>query len=519
MRVQLIHPPAHVNPKALTALRPAPPLGLAYVAAALRKAGHDVRLLDCLMEAPDRMAPEGPFYRIGLSDDEILERIDPDAPVLGLTNMWTYAWPGLRPLVRRIKERFPDKTLVCGGEHFTGLAEYSMREAPIDYIVLGEGEQVAVDLLAHLESGLPFDPAEIGGICWRRGDEIVRNTKAPRLRAVDEIPWPAWDLFDLDGYDMHRFSSGTYFGKSVPILATRGCPYQCTYCSSPGMWGTRWYARNPSEIVDEMEFYVRQYGATDFPFQDLTASLKKDWVVAFSKEIIKRKLNVHWQLAVGTRCEIMDDEACQLLYESGCRTLFFAPESGSEETRRLIKKKMKTESLMNAVDATVRANITLGIFLVIGFPHDKTEHLRDTVRMVRELARRGVEDISVPVFFPIPATELYNELVASGRVVPSDDVFRTPMLTHSKWVSDDRNFCQHISSNKLGFYKYWIVANFYLTAWATHPRRIVRILRNVFREKESSKVESFLIDTKRRLLKRFGRAGRPGFARRAPVVH
>jgi len=93
------------------------------------------------------------------------------------------------------------------------------------------------------------------------------------------------------------------------------------------------------------------------------------------------------------------------------------------------------------------------------------------------------------------------------------------MLTHSKWVSDDRNFCEHISSNKLAFYKYWIVANFYLTAWATHPRRVLRILRNVFREKESSKIESFLIDTKRRLLRRLGVASRPGFAGRAPVVH
>lgn len=502
MRVQLIHPPAHANPTALTALRPAPPLGLAYVAAALRKAGHDVRLLDCLMAAPDRQEQEGPLLRLGLSDDEILERIDPDAVVLGITNMWTYAWPSVRPLLRRIKERFPDKILVCGGEHFTGLAEQSMREAPIDYIVLGEGEQVAIELLARLESGLPFDPAAIAGICWRRGDEIVHNPRATRMHAVDEIEWPAWDLFDLDGYNAHRFSTGNYLGKSVPILATRGCPYQCTYCANPGMWGTRWYARDPVEVVNEMEFYIQRYGAQDFPFQDLTASLRKDWIVRFCEEILKRKLTISWQLAVGTRCEVIDDEVCRLLYASGCHTLYFAPESGSEETRRLIKKKMKTESLMNAVDATMRANISLGIFLVIGFPHDRPEHLRDTVRLVRELARRGVEDVSVPVFFPIPATELYDDLVARGRLVPSDDVFRTPMLTHSRWISDDCNFCEHISSNRLSLYKYWIVANFYLTSWWTHPRRMLRILRNVIREQESSKLESFLIETKRRMLSR-----------------
>jgi radical SAM superfamily enzyme YgiQ (UPF0313 family) len=503
MIIQLIHPPAHVNPQALTALRPAPPLGLAYVAAALREAGHDVRLLDCLAEAPTQVTPEGPICRVGLTDDEILERIDPEAPVLGLTNMWTYAWPSLRPLVRRLKERYPDKILVCGGEHFTGLPEQSMSEAPIDYIVLGEGEHVAVDLFGKLESG-SFDPAEVGGLCWRRNGEIVLNPRAARLRKVDDIPWPAWDLFDLETYNHHRYSSGSYFGKSVPILATRGCPYECTYCSNPNMWGRRWIAREPAKVVDEIEHYHRHYGATDFPFQDLTASLKKDWIVDFSKEIIDRKLDINWQLSVGTRCEVMDDETCRLVYESGCRTLYYAPESGSEETRKLIKKRMKYDSLMKAVDSTIKANISLGIFLVIGFPHDRAEHLRDTVKMVRELARRGVEDICVPVFYPIPATELFNYLVESGQVVPDDDLLMAPMLAHTKWLTEERNYCENISANKMMFYKYWIVANFYLTSWLTHPGRVWRIFRSLFTEEEHSKMETFLIDMKRRVLRKLG---------------
>jgi radical SAM superfamily enzyme YgiQ (UPF0313 family) len=519
MRIQLIHPPAHVNHNALTALRPAPPLGLAYIASTLRDAGHDVSVLDCLIEAPDQLTPEGPFCRVGLLDEEILDRIDPEAPVLGLTNMWTYAWPGLRPFIHKLKARFPDKILVCGGEHFTGLAEHSMREAPIDYIVLGEGESIVVELMARLESGEPFDPAEVGGICFRRGDEIVMNPRAKRMRNVDDIPWPAWDLFDLESYNSHRFSSGTYFGKSVPILATRGCPYECTYCANPNMWGRNWYARDPVKVVDEIEHYHRTYGATDFPFQDLTASLRKDWTVSFAQEIINRKLDIRWQLAVGTRCELMDDEVCELLYKSGCVTLYFAPESGSEETRKLIKKKMKYDSLMNAVDATRRANITLGIFLVIGFPHDRVENLRDTVRMVRDLARRGVEDICVPLFFPIPATELYNYLVKTGRLVPGDDVFRAPMLTHSRWVADDRNFCENISSNKLAFYKYWIVANFYGTLYLTHPSRVWRFIRHVFfTEEETSKMETFFIDMKRRVLARWRRKKVSGYHQARPRV-
>jgi radical SAM superfamily enzyme YgiQ (UPF0313 family) len=79
----------------------------------------------------------------------------------------------------------------------------------------------------------------------------VRNPRAERTREVDRLPWPAWELFDLDVYDAHDFVDGIKFGKTVPILATRGCPYQCTYCSSPQMWTTRWYARDPASVADD----------------------------------------------------------------------------------------------------------------------------------------------------------------------------------------------------------------------------------------------------------------------------
>ncbi len=499
MRVQLIHPPAHVNPKALTALRPSPPLGLAYIAAALREAGHDVSMLDCLGDAPTQLTPEGPVSRIGLRDDEILSRIDRDAPVLGITNMWSYAWPALRQLVSKIKNCFPEKIIVAGGEHFTGLAEVSMQQAPIDIIVLGEGERIMNELVGKLEAG-NFDASSVDGIVWRDGDKIVMNKRPKGSKAVDEIPWPAWDLFDLDVYNEHRFLPGTYMGKTVPVLATRGCPYDCTYCSAPNMWERRWAPRAPVEVADEVEFYAKEYGATHFPFQDLTASLQRKWTVDFAREIIKRNLDIKWQLAVGTRCEIMDDEVCQLLYESGCRTLYFAPESGSDRTRKLIKKKMKREALMSAVESTVKAGITLGIFLVIGFPHDRREDLDETVKLVRELARMGVTDICVPVFYPIPASELYDDLIASGRITQCDATLLAPMTAHLPILTEERNYCEHVSARELNFYKYWIVANFYGTSYATHPELMTRMAKNFFKNEEESKMETFVLELKKKVL-------------------
>jgi radical SAM superfamily enzyme YgiQ (UPF0313 family) len=498
-----------VNPTALTALRPAPPLGLAYIAAALRKAGHDCVVLDAVAEAPTQTTREGRVLRLGLTDEQIVARIDPSARVIGITNMWSFSWPAVRSMIHAIRERCPDRIIICGGEHFTGLPEYSMGQAPIDYVVMGEGEEIAVALLDALERGASFDPATIAGLCWRRGEEIVRNPRAGRTRDVDDLPWPAWELFDLEAYDENNFVTGIKFGKTVPILATRGCPYQCTYCSSPRMWTTRWYARDPVDVAEEIEFYTRRYGATNFPFQDLTAIIKREWVIAFCEEIIRRELDITWQLPSGTRCEVVDDEVAALLHRSGGRSLCYAPESGSERTRQLIKKKMKTEKLLGAVEAAVAHRLNLSTLLVLGFPHDTAEDLRETVRLVRRLARMGVEDIACAFFFPIPATELYDYLIAQGRIRLDDDFLMTPIFVHDRSLSEDRNYCEHLSARRLTAYKYWMVANFYLLAWLTHPRRPFRHLYNMMTGREASKMDTFLNETRRRIGRAFGLGRRP----------
>src|SRR5258706_2241875 len=140
--------------------------------------------------------------------------------------------------------------------------------------------------------------------------------------------------------------------------------------------------------------------------QDLTMIIKKDWVVRFCREILRRVLDISWQFPSGTRCEVVDDEVAGLLGQSGCRLLCYAPESGSERTRTLIKKKMKTESLLAAVDAAVGARLRLETFFVIGFPHDTADDLRETPRLGREVARRGGEEAAVHLFFPPTAPAL-----------------------------------------------------------------------------------------------------------------
>jgi radical SAM superfamily enzyme YgiQ (UPF0313 family) len=455
----------------------------------------------------------GRLFRMGLSADEIAARIAPETEAIGISNMWSFSWPIVREMIRAIHAARPDLPIVCGGEHFSGLPEHSMREAPIDYCVLGEGEETAVELFRAIEQGRT-DLSDLSGIVYRRTitegtegtegaegeEELVRNPRRDRTRDLDTIPWPAWHLFDVLKYDENKLIFGIHYGRTMPLLATRGCPYSCTYCSSPRMWGTRWYTRDPVDVADEIQTYVERYGATNFPFQDLTAIIKREWILDFAHELIRRDLDISWQLPSGTRCEVVDDEVARVLVRSGCRSMNFAPESGSEATRKEIRKAMKTEPFLRAVRASVENDLNISCFIVLGFPKDDAQSCKESVKLARKLARMGIDDICCAFFFPLPATQLYDYLVENGRLKLDDDFLQTPLHTHNRYLTEDRNYCEGLSARKLSYYRFAILLNFYLTSFLTHPSRIFRLIKNSFTGQETTKLDGFVQETKRKAL-------------------
>jgi len=511
MRVQLIHPPAFVNPTALTALAPTLPLGLAYVAASARAAGHEVSVIDAVGEAPDRLLREGKVAILGLSIEEIVDRLDPATQVVGLGETFTYQWFLVQRLLAAVKAARPDVLLVVGGEHFTGLPEYTLAESAADIIVIGEGEETFLEVLKrygeHLAAGgrpgardgVHAWAAGCVGTVYRAADGgCLQEPRRDRVRDVDKIPPPAWDLFNVLTYDDNRWITGIRKGVTVPIFATRGCPYRCTYCSSSNMWTTKWVARDPKLVADEMQSSIEKYGAGNFPFHDLTAILKRQWIIDFCHEIIDRKLDVSWQLPLGTRCEVVDDEVAGLLAQSGGWSLNFAPESGSARVRERVKKQMTEEHLMSAVNAAIKHKLNVTCFFVLGFPEDEPDDLRETVRLVKKLAKAGVDDVAVGFFFPIPGTPLWKQLQESGRVGMTEDVLLAPLFVHDRWVTKERNFNQNMSARQLTYWKYRVVFAFYLRAILLNPKRWWRILSNMLKGNEDSKFDSFLRILKQR---------------------
>jgi anaerobic magnesium-protoporphyrin IX monomethyl ester cyclase len=453
----LVRPPATESFRfATTSI--APPLGLAYVAAALEKAGKRVHVVDAVGEGPTVRTRYIKGYLVGLHLEDLVARIPDSATFVGITVIFTHEWPAVVRLIELLKARRPDQLIVLGGEHVTSMPEFCLWTSKADILVLGEGEETVVELAEALETGRSL--RDLDGLAFRDGERLVVNRRRQRTRDIDAIPWPAWHLFKLDTYHRHRFVGGMYScSLTIPLLATRGCPYQCTYCSAPNMWTPLWIPRDPIKVVDEIQHYVQTHDARNFPFQDLTAIIQKDWIVKFCKEILRRDLKITWQLPTGTRSEAIDPEVAELLGRSGMISIAYAPESGSENTRRLIKKKMRTDRLLASINAAVASNLNVSIFVVVGFPHDTSNDLAENLSFVDGLVGAGVTDYTVGFYMALPGTELFDSLYEAGKVIIDRDYFGH--ILHNLSLVPAQSYCDELNRLQLMWWKLRLMLRFY----------------------------------------------------------
>lgn len=457
-----------------------PPLGLAYLGAVLRKAGYRVGIIDAQGEDifNIRRSACGLYNLQGLDAQALIERIDPDTRVLGVSFMFSQEWLPQRDFVKQVREAYPHLVIVAGGEHPTAFPEYVLRDCPaIDYVVAGEGEITFLDMVHRVFAGGDVRSAPGVSHIDTQG-EFVNNGYSDRIVHVDELPRPAWDLCKVENYFQPNWAMGIGMGRHMPILATRGCPYQCTFCSNPVMWTTRYTMRDPADVADEIEFLVKAYNATSIDFFDLTAIVKKDWTLAFCGELKRRDLNITWQLPSGTRSEALDRDTLTALHETGCRLITYAPESGSERTLKAIKKKLQLPRITESIRIAKRIGHTVKINLVIGFPDDRPIDILKTFLYGIKMAVLGVDDCNLAVFSPYPGSELYARLRQENKIPqPNDDYFRSLLVYFD--LTKSHSYSEHVGPRTLVCVRFLLLSLFYLLAYMLHPARIVRVVKNL----------------------------------------
>jgi radical SAM superfamily enzyme YgiQ (UPF0313 family) len=491
MNLTLIRPPLQV-PRYQFAIFELPPIGLAYLAAAARGAGHGVSVIDALGEAPAQPVPGHTEHLIGrgLRFDEIFARVPPDAELFGVSCMFSQDWPYLRDLLHQLRLCFPDVPIVAGGEHVTALPELVLKESTVDFCVSGEGEETLVELLEALEHDRPL--ADVSGLAFKEGGEVVRTPGRSRIRSIDTVPHPAWDLFPVENYLTACNSFGVDRGRCMPVLATRGCPYQCTFCSSPTMWTTRWLARDPADVLDEIRGLIHKYDVQNVDFYDLTFIIKRDWILEFCRLIKESGLEFTYQLPTGTRAEAIDDDVAKALYETGCRNITYAPESGSASELKRIKKKITVPKMLASMRSGYRNGLLVKANIVLGFPGETRREILQTLRFLAAMALVGVRDIIIFLFSPYPGSELHAQLVASGRLPePSDEYFEA--LSAQNDLSRAYSCCD-ISARELTFWRVSGLLLFYTVSFGVRPWRLLQTLYHLAQGKKESVLEERLLD-------------------------
>lgn len=474
-------------------MKPAPPLGLAFIASSLEEAGHTVKIIDCLAEGADTYYQfSQDIIQNGLSNPETASLIPQDTDVIGISIMFSGNWIQNRTLIDYLGEEFPQATIIAGGEHITSCPDFCIGNTKhLHACIVGEGEDTVVELMQALQNQISL--SEVQGISYRTADhKVITTPRRTRIRELNAIPRPAWHLFPLTQYQSNSIILGVDRGTiSLPLLATRGCPYTCTFCSSPQMWGTKYSMRTIEDVADEIEDFYHRYGARNFDFYDLTAIIRKQWIIDFCKEILTRNLDITWQIPAGTRSEAIDDEVAYWLRKSGCVNITYAPESGSPETLQHIKKKVNLDDMLRSINHSYKEGMNIKINFIIGFPHERHSHIWESIRFLIRASKAGVHDMAPSIFSPYPGSELFKKLQEEGRINIEDDSYFLEIINVDTFF-ENKFYNTHINKYLLRSYLFIYLLVFYSSNYIYHPRRFFKTIRNIRKKTYESRGEMAL---------------------------
>jgi radical SAM superfamily enzyme YgiQ (UPF0313 family) len=372
-----------------------PPLGLAYIVAVLEKNNIEVEILD--------------DYIDDLGHKGILEKVKELKPdIVGITCL-TPSANEVYTLVKKIKEKNPDITIVLGNVHASYFAENILKEKIADIIVHFEGEYTLLELVKALENNK--DISKVKGISFLKDNKVINTPTRPFIEDLDELPLPAWHRFPIKFYRFPPFVSQEK--EILPVLSSRGCPSKCIHCSAVKTMGKRFRKRNPKKVVDEIEFLIEKYKVKQIVFLDATFGLQKKHGKEICNELISRNIYKKITWACETRPDVVDKDLLQKMYEAGCRRICYGFESGVQFLLDALEKGFTVEDAKKAAKLTKEAGIKTIGSIIFGTPGETEKTIKQTINFTKNL---NLDYVKLHMLTPFPGTPFYENLLKNGKI-------------------------------------------------------------------------------------------------------
>lgn len=378
------------------------PTGIAYLAAFVRQAGIEVRILDQYAEC--------------LPLDHISQRIAEFAPDLIGYSATTPNYFAAITMLREVRKRHPGIKTVMGGQHPSIFAEVTLGNAEVDFVIRDEGEHSLLALCRAIGSG-SSDYAGIPGLSYKTTAGVIMHNEKTAQVDVNALPFPAYDLLP-----MRLYSSPSYTKFATPVyqmIASRGCPYHCTYCINAELnIAAKYRRRQVDSVLDEMELLVNQYGARQVQFWDPIFPLGHAHAQEFCDKLMERGLHKKIVWNSTTRAETLRPETIKLLAQAGCKGLGFGIESGVPELLDSVKKKFDFDKVRDICRLARREGMVVTGAFILGFPGETRAMSRQTIDFAKSL---DIHYAQFSIMVPYPGTPLYRELEAKGEIQPADE--------------------------------------------------------------------------------------------------
>lgn len=417
MRVCLINPP-RIQPKAWGRPNAFPPISLATLAAEL-ETKHSVSIIDAPTEGWTNLQElDESKYRVGLSAQTIAQRIREFKPDVALLEIPFSGWSKTAfEVASTVKTVNPDIVVVLFGLHPSSQPKECLSNMDVDFVVVGEPDITVGELVGALEqNGRDFKG--INGLGFRENGKPVLTDKREVISNLDSLPLPARHLLPMQVYaDAVKANPlrGEINKPYTIIITSRGCPYNCVFCSNCIVWGKQWRPRSPKSVVDEIEHVVKTFGIKQVDFSDDNLTLDRQRMIDICDFIVERGLRFEWFTPNGIRADTLDEALLRKMKKAGCRKIRIAPESGVQRVvNDVIKKNLDLKSVEEAVVLCKRVGIGVGCFFVIGLIGETKSDIEETIQFAYKLRALGAETFIFSIAMPLYGTAFYEQAKAGG---------------------------------------------------------------------------------------------------------